>query len=219
MEHEFWHERWRNEQIGFHQPQGNPLLQQHWPDLGIPPESDVFVPLCGKSRDMAWLAQRGHQVVGCELSARAVEAFFREQNLEPRVETGERFTRYAAGPFTVLCGDFFQIEADDLSPATALYDRAALIAMPESMRDAYAAHLLSLLAADAPGLLITLEYDQSRMQGPPFSVSAEEVERLFGERYGITMLAEVNALADSPRFAQAGLTGLWERAYRLSPRP
>ena len=152
MEHEFWHERWRNAQIGFHQPQGNPLLRQHWPDLGIPPESDVFVPLCGKSRDMAWLAQRGHRVVGCELSARAVEAFFREQNLEPRVEAGKRFTRYAAGPFTLLCGDFFQIEVDDLSPATALYDRAALIAMPESMRDAYAGHLLSLLAAGCAGI-------------------------------------------------------------------
>ena len=218
MEHEFWHKRWHNDQIGFHQPEGNPLLQQHWPALGIPRECEVFVPLCGKSRDMAWLAQWGHRVVGCELSAKAVEAFFREQNLEPRVEEGERFTRYAAGPFNLLCGDFFQLAPGDIGATAALYDRAALIAMPESMRDLYAAHLLSLLAEDAPGLLITLEYDQSRMQGPPFSVSPEEVERLFGGRYTIERLSEEDALADSPRFAKAGLSVLWEKVYRLSPR-
>ncbi len=84
MEPAFWHKRWADNQIGFHQGQVNSYLQTHWPALGLETGSRVLVPLCGKSLDLVWLAGQGYRVLGVELSRRAVEDFFREHGLEAR---------------------------------------------------------------------------------------------------------------------------------------
>jgi len=216
MQPEFWHKKWESNQIGFHQPEVNPYLQRHWPALAIPAQARVLVPLCGKSLDLLWLAGRGHRVLGVELSQRAVEDFFREQQLQPQISEEGGFKVYRAGAIELWCGDFFAVSASDVVDCTALYDRAALIALPAPMRERYAAHLQDILPAGVRGLLITLDYDQQQMPGPPFAVEDVEVQRLFGGNWQVQALEEQDVLSESGKFLQAGVTKLQERAYRLA---
>lgn len=188
MESTFWHERWAEREIGFHQAHVNTDLIQYWPQLSIPADGHVLVPLCGKSLDMVWLAGQGHQVVGLELSKVAVEEFFDEQQVQPEVRSGDRFEIYSAGNLTILCGDFFESTPDDVGPLSAIYDRAALVALPPDMRVRYAGHLEQLVPQPVPTLLLSFTYDTSQRDGPPFSVDAAEVTRLFGTRYAIEQL-------------------------------
>jgi thiopurine S-methyltransferase len=215
MQPAFWHNRWENDLIGFHQQQVNPYLQQHWPALGIAPGARVLVPLCGKSLDMAWLAAQGHDVLGVELSERAVKDFFSEHEREPQVSQQGAFTVYRSEGIELWCGDFFALTAGDVRGCTGLYDRAAIIALPPAMRERYVAHLQQLLPSPCKGLLITLDYDQAVTDGPPFAVPDEEVERQFGEHWQLAIAAQDDVLAQSPRFIKAGADRLLERVYRL----
>ncbi len=217
MEPEFWLARWEAGQTGFHREEVNPLLLAHWDALGVPEGGAVFVPLCGKSRDMAWLAGRGHPVVGVELSPIAVRGFFAEHGLEPAVRRGRAHERHAAGGVTLLLGDYFALEPGDLGPVAAVYDRAALVALPEAMRPRYVAHL-ARLAPRARILLVTMEYPAGEMEGPPFSVPPAEVERLYGRHWRVRPLATVDALAESPNLRERGLTALAEHVLALEPR-
>ena len=183
MEPRFWHDRWETNEIGFHQDDVNPLLLKHWGDLNAASGARVLVPLCGKSRDLTWLAEQGHEAVGVELSEIAAQAFFAEQGLRAqRRETGG-FVDYeadcGAGRVRILCGDFFALTAARVGEATAVFDRAALIAMPPAMRPRYAGQLQALLPADAPILLITLGYEEGQVNPPPFRVPREEIEALY----------------------------------------
>ncbi|MFM9383315.1 thiopurine S-methyltransferase [Pseudomonas sp. UV AK001] len=216
MQPEFWHKKWESNQIGFHQPEVNPYLQRYWPGLAIPAQARVLVPLCGKSLDLQWLAGQGHRVLGVELSQRAVEDYFREQQLQPQISEVGGFKAYRAGAIELWCGDFFALSASDVADCTALYDRAALIALPVPMRDRYAAHLLNILPVGVRGLLITLDYDQQQMPGPPFAVEDAEVQRLFGGNWQVQALEEQDVLSESGKFLQAGVTRLEERVYRLT---
>jgi len=218
MQPEFWHKKWETNQIGFHQPEVNPYLQRHWADLAIAAQARVLVPLCGKSLDLLWLAGQGHQVLGVELSEKAVEDFFREQALQPQISEEGGFRIYRAGSIELWCGDFFALSASDVADCTALYDRAALIALPPPMRERYATHLLEILPAGLRGLLITLDYDQAQMSGPPFAVTDAEVQRLFGNDWAVQALEEQDVLSESGKFLQAGVTRLQERVYRLAGR-
>ena len=150
----------------------------------------VLVPLCGKSLDLMWLASHGLRVMGVELSEQAVEAFFSEQNLVPRITRRDAFTVYQTDLNEVWCGDFFALDAEALAGCTALYDRAALIALPPLMRAQYAEHLSRLLPSGCQGLLITLDYDQSQKAGPPFAVTDDEVKVLFGSDWTVKTLQE-----------------------------
>lgn len=215
MQPDFWHNRWANQLIGFHQQQVNPYLQQYWPVLGLAPGARVLVPLCGKSLDMAWLAAQGHGVLGVELSERAVSDFFIEHGLEPQVSQQGEFRVYRSEGIELWCGDFFALTPADAAGCTGLYDRAAIIALPAPMRERYVAHLQALLPSPCQGLLITLDYDQAVTEGPPFAVLDDEVQRLFGAQWQVSSLAVDDVLAQSPRFIKAGAGRLLERAYRL----
>lgn len=216
MEAEFWHERWQNNLIGFHLDQVNPYLVQFWPSLPVVPPARVFVPLCGKSRDLYWLTQQGYEVVGVELSELAVQAFFTENNLTPQLTTVNGFKLYRAEGLSLYCGDFFQLSPMLLGEIAAVYDRASLIALPPAMRQDYAGQL-QRLCPRAPTLLITLEYDQSLMGGPPFAVSEAEVRALYAEFYQIDRLLAQDVLEKNSRFRERGLNQLLEVVYRLSP--
>ncbi|MBX9404143.1 thiopurine S-methyltransferase [Pseudomonas baetica] len=216
MQPEFWHKKWASDQIGFHQPEVNPHLQRHWPDLPIPVSARVLVPLCGKSLDLLWLAGRGHKVLGVELSEKAVEDFFSEQRVSPQISERGVFKVYRAGSIELWCGDFFALKADDVADCTALYDRAAMIALPPPMREQYAAHLQQILPQGLQGVLITLDYDQSKMSGPPFAVLDDEVQRLLGGGWQVQVLEQQDVLGESWKFLQAGVTRLEERVYRIS---
>ncbi|RAI62218.1 thiopurine S-methyltransferase [Pseudomonas fluorescens] len=218
MQPEFWHKKWASNQIGFHLPQVNPHLQRFWPQLGLEESARVLVPLCGKSLDLLWLAQCGHEVLGVELSEKAVEDFFSEHQLDPAVSEQGPFSVYRAGSIELWCGDFFALTPGDVADCSALYDRAALIALPPSMRERYATHLKRILPKGSLGVLITLDYDQAEMSGPPFAVLDDEVQRLFGTSWGLKVLEDQDVLSESGKFLEAGVTRLEERVYRVSTR-
>jgi len=185
MQADFWHERWSKNQIGFHEDAVNPLLVAHFAALGVAKSARVFLPLCGKTLDIDWLLARGYHVAGAELSQVAVEALFERLKLPPTIErpsgtTGD-ITRWSSPGLDVFVGDIFALAAESLGSVDAVYDRAALIALPPEMRPRYAAHL-DAITQGAPQLLIALDYDQTRMPGPPFAVNEDEVRKLYSAR-------------------------------------
>ncbi|MEM6986956.1 MAG: thiopurine S-methyltransferase, partial [Pseudomonadota bacterium] len=169
MDHEFWLSRWRDERIGFHESTVNPLLVDYLASLELVAPSRLFVPLCGKSLDLGWLRAQGHSVVGIELAESAVRAVFEALRETPDVTDLGALKRYRGEAIELFVGDFFDLSAEQLGPIDAVYDRAALIALPMPMRAHYASRLVTLCAS-APQLLITLDYDQTEIEGPPFSV-------------------------------------------------
>ena len=215
MHADFWQQRWRDNQIGFHQQQVTPLLEQHWDAVGVPAGGKVFVPLAGKSLDMAWLAARGHRVLGVELSQLAAEQFFDEQGLTATIRESSHGTHYSAGAIELICGDAFALDAALLADCTGVYDRAALIALSPQLRRRYAANLYSQLPPGCRGLLVTLEYPRHEKDGPPFSVPEDEVRALYGRDWTIDLLERRDILAAQPKFVAEGVTALDTAVYRL----
>jgi thiopurine S-methyltransferase len=215
MDPAFWRERWQKQDIGFHQPSIHDLLRKHWSRLGLAPGSPVFVPLCGKSLDMVWLAEQGHPVIGAELSEIAVDDFFAERGLVPSVRKVAGFLVKSAEAYELWCGDIFELPADAVAGIAGVYDRAALVAFPAELQERYAAKLKELVPPAAPILLVTLAYDSERMTGPPFSVPRASVDRLLADSYAITELECRQALDLNPRFRQRGLSALEECVYLL----
>jgi len=214
MEPAFWHRKWADNQIGFHQAEASPYLQRYWPALGLAAGSRVLVPLCGKSLDLAWLAGQGHRVLGVELSRRAVEDFFLEHGLAAQVSQHGAFEVWRSGDVELWCGDVFALQAEDVADCAGLYDRAALIALPAPMRERYKAMLTTLMPVGGKGMLVTLDYDQALLAGPPFSVGDAEVRQGFAG-WRIEALEANELIDESPKFQQAGITSLLERVYRL----
>lgn len=215
MDPDFWQQRWREQRIGFHLPQVNPRLRRYWPQLSLPAGSRVFVPLCGKSLDMCWLQEQGHRVLGIELSGLAVEAFCEENAVEARTSREGPFLRHSAPGLELLQGDFFDLEPAHLAETAGVWDRAALVALPESRRRDYAQHLERLLQPGVEMLLVTMEYPQAEMQGPPFSVPAEEIGRLFSPAFAVELLETGDVLEENPALRERGLSRMLEQAWRL----
>ncbi|PWK85868.1 thiopurine S-methyltransferase [Fulvimonas soli] len=216
MDPEFWHRRWREGRIGFHQDGVTPLLREFWPALGLPRGSRVFVPLAGKSLDLAWLAAQGHRVLGVELSPLAVRQFFAEHGLAPEERVSRHGRHFRAGDIELVCGDVFDLDAEALADCAAVYDRAALIALPPPLRRRYAREPYARLPAGCRGLLVALEYPQHEKAGPPFSVPEDEVRALFGRDWDVATLARREILAQQPGFAAEGVSALATAAYRLA---
>ncbi|HVZ04808.1 thiopurine S-methyltransferase [Hyphomicrobium sp.] len=218
MDKAFWTERWQRRDIGFHQPHIHEQLEKFWPTLGLPFASTVFVPLSGKSRDMVWLATQGHRVIGVELSEVAVGEFFKDGGQVPDVSTEGPFDVFAAGPFSLYRGDFFEVTANTIKDAVAVYDRAALIALPPDLRVRYARKLTEIAPENAVIFLIAIEYPDGEISGPPFSVSRSEVERLYGDAFTIEVLEARDGLGASGNLKRRGVTKLTETAYLLRRR-
>ena len=203
---ESWLERWREGRIGWHEDGGNASLRKHWSTEG----RRVLVPMCGKTLDMLWLAERGNEVVGVELSEIAVRAFFEENDLPYSVRRG-RMPAYAADErdITIYCGDLFDFDEPGF---TGWYDRGALVATPAEQRPAYARHIDALLAADACKLLITLEYDDKVATGPPYSISPREILGYWPELQAVDRYDDIDN--GPPKFREAGLTEMFETVWR-----
>ena len=216
MKAEFWIERWQANQIGFHQHQINPYLAQYWPRLALPTGSEVFVPLAGKSLDMWWLREQGHQVLGVELSPIAVADFFSNAKVVPEQTRSGPFEQCSGNGVTLLCGDFFALERSRLAGVSAVFDRASLIAMPPAMRPDYAAHLMATLPDGCPILLVTMEYPETQMQGPPFPVTENELRQLFDQHYRIERLSQLDILDEAAHFRDRGLSALVEKVFLLT---
>ncbi|MEH6564884.1 MAG: thiopurine S-methyltransferase [Halopseudomonas sp.] len=212
MDAEFWHTRWQRGETGFHKAGINPLLSRWWPRLALTAGATVLVPLCGKSLDMLWLRSQGHQVIGAELARAALEAFISEHQLALTWQQLGSFAVATGDGFELHCGDFFDLAGAQLGGVTAVYDRAALIALPPAMRGAYVQHMRSVLPPGWKMLLVTLDYPQAQRPGPPFSVPDAEVKALFRGCL-IELLDEQDVLSEHAVFAAQGMQSLVERVY------
>lgn len=216
MEADFWHDRWENNLTGFHLNEVNPYLKENWTSLNLQSGARVFVPLCGKSLDLIWLADQGFDVVGIELSPLAVDAFFDENNLTAKSTQVAGLECKQSENITLFCGDFFALTTEILGQIDAVYDRASLVALPPAMRQDYASKLTEITES-APKLLVTMEYDQSKMDGPPFSVSEEEVRTLYQGNYQVKLLTAQDVLGNNEKFREKGLNAMDECIYQLVP--
>lgn len=209
MKAEFWHSRWRDGAIGFHQSDVSPALPAFWQaTVGAAEGRRVLVPLCGKSLDMRWLHAQGHHVVGIELSPIACEAFFREQGWayeQDHAPAGSAvaWTRWrgvgAAEGVELLQADIFAVPDEVVGAVDLLYDRASLIALPlggqARMRERLAERLAHWLPAGAAGLLVTLDYPQAQRNGPPFAIGPAAAEALLGPTFAVRLLQTADMLA------------------------
>ncbi|ALS98787.1 thiopurine S-methyltransferase [Lacimicrobium alkaliphilum] len=189
MDSDFWHQKWERGDIGFHEQQVNPALVGNMESLNLIKGSRLFLPLCGKTQDIAWLLAQGYRVVGAELSKRAINELFQQLNVTPDITEAGELTRYSANNIDIWAGDIFNLGANSLGAVDAIYDRAALVALPEEMRQRYAIHL-DAICHSVQQLLVTCEYNQQLHDGPPFSVSEQELQRLYGNQYQLNRLAQ-----------------------------
>ena len=188
MDRSFWHKKWEGNDIAFHENAANPLLVKYFNELSLAKGSRVFVPLCGKTLDIPWLLSNGYLVAGAELSKIAIEQLFSELGMEPKISGVGGIDHYSANDIDIFVGDIFDLTGKILGPVDAVYDRAALVALPEHMRIRYTAHLTEI-TDKAPQLLICYEYDQSLLEGPPFSISNEEVHQHYRNIYDVALIA------------------------------
>lgn len=207
MKHDFWHNKWEKNEIGFHLPEANPLLVKYFSTLNLKTGARVFLPLCGKTLDIAWLLAQGYRVAGAELSQVAIEDLFANLNLTPSITKLGEITHYSATNIDMFVGDIFKVTPAMLGKVDAVYDRAALVALPEDMRKAYTTHLMAL-TNKAPQLLICFEYDQSVHEGPPFSICADEVKQHYQTTYDLTLLAS-EALPDGLKGKHPATEEVW----------
>ncbi len=213
MEPDFWLKKWQDQETGFHLGKPHPLLSKFF-DSVIGKASTIFVPLCGKSNDLEFIQQKNKLVIANELSEIAINAYFQEKAQHPQIQVDSKFKIFQHESLSIYCGDYFQLKSDWIKPCQGIYDRAALIALPKDMRKAYVEKMRSLCPS-AKLLLITLEYPQSEMNGPPFSVSSDEIECLF-DFADIEQLYRQDILDKEPKFKQRGLTGFVESAYQIT---
>ena len=217
MEIDFWHDKWEKNLIGFHLPETNPHLIKYYSHLNLTKGDRIFVPLCGKSNDIIWLIKQGLYVTAIELSPLAVKQFFDDNQLQPEIIKQNDFQIWQTEKIRIFVGDFFKLRADDLKNIDAIYDRASLIALPLQLRQNYRQHL-QLILPSIKILLITLEYDQSLMQGPPFAVNDDEIDQLYGNEYQIKTLMKEDVLSKEPHFKKKGVDYMNESVYQLTPR-
>ena len=187
MDAQFWHDRWAKNEIGFHKSEANPFLVKYVHELALNKGNRVFLPLCGKTLDIPWLLSNGYRIAGSELSALAIDQLFSGLGVTPTITKNGRIAHYHANNIDIFVGDLFDVTRTMLGPVDAIYDRAALVALPDTIRSRYTAHLTDI-TNHAPQLLICYEYDQRAAEGPPFSISHEEVRRHYADQYQLTLL-------------------------------
>jgi thiopurine S-methyltransferase len=215
MNKEYWQQKWQAKDIGFNQLQPHKLMQHYFPSLKLTPGCRVFVPLCGQSIDMLWLAGQGYQVIGVEFSQIACDSFFTDNKIAAKITKLDDFIVYKSREITLFCGDFFKLNCAMLEEIDAVYDRAALIALPVETRKLYSKGLIELMTPSTKMFLITMAYDEKQMQGPPFSVDEKEVIALYSDNF------EVKQLANKPfevpdHLKNKGLSQANEQVYLLT---
>ena len=218
MDAEFWHERWNTGSTRFDQPRVHPMLTEHWQRLVGEGGGPVFVPLCGRSIDMEWLAEQGHRVIGNELSPIAVADFFERRQLTPDVRTEGELVVHTAADYELWCGDFFEMPQSALDGVTAVYDRASLVALPPELRRRYADRMTAVLPGSASIFLISFEYDQAEMEGPPFSVTSDEITNLYTDGFIAEHVVAVDVLEGNPDLGARGISRLTETLTVLRRR-
>jgi thiopurine S-methyltransferase len=191
MDKKFWLEKWDKSEIGFHEKKGNQFLVEFFSELNLKKGDTIFIPLCGKTRDIAWLLSNKYHIIGAELAEIAIIQLFAELELKPQIVELDKFKQYSAKNIDIYVGDIFELTCEMLEAVDAVYDRAALVALPEKNRKKYTSHLMKI-TNKAPQLLITFEYNQEEMEGPPFSINSEEVNRHYAGSFQLKLLKSSN---------------------------
>lgn len=218
MELSYWQSRWQNDKTGWHMDVVYPLLKQYWQHLQLPEGANVLVPLCGKSKDLHWLADHHFHVIGVDVSQKALQSVMDKRSEAFSKSTSHGLTRYRSEAMELWEGDFLKVPAAEIPPLHAIYDKAALIALPPQQRKAYADKVLELCSPSTQIFLQTFEYEQAEMNGPPFSVHQKEVNELFGKHFKIDLLHEQSKFEELQGFHKRGLTSyLLEKVYLLRP--
>jgi thiopurine S-methyltransferase len=208
---EYWHNRWDTLQLGWHRDEFNDLLEKHWFSINPPKDCEVLVPLCGKSLDMIWLAKQGYKVVGLELVQQAIETFFQENNLESSTIKVDKHTKYSSTPFTIFQGDIFDLQSGMIQ-ADAWYDRAAMVALPNSVRQQYVKQIYNQTKPGAVGLLITFSYPEDEMEGPPFSLPDHLVMDYFSNGFEVECLEKIDLEDEKDR----GLSNVKSSVFKIT---
>jgi thiopurine S-methyltransferase len=218
MQHDFWHQCWENNTIGFNQDDVHPFLIKHFAQFYTKELHTIFVPFCGKTIDMLWLQQFG-TIDGAELSQIACHDFYRDHNLSYQTQTfNEQLTVFNSKNITLWQGDIFNLTPQIINKTfDCIYDRAALIALPKLMRQQYVNHLKLWLTEGTQLFLVSLEYPATEMSGPPFSVPDSEVKQLFAD-CDINLIDEIDLTGK--KFAQRlfNVTNLIERLYIITKK-
>ena len=218
QDNHLWLKFWRDQRTDFHQSDVNPLLSKFWPDLRLPQGSRVFVPLCGKSLDMLWLAQQGHEVIGVELSPVAVEDFFRENGLHATRQQVGACTLWRSDKVSILCGDYFALQQSDLGVIDTVYDRSALTALPEEVRGEYVAQLRRLVSDTAVVFLLTVEDAAADATMEQAVGVDEEIARLYSTGFDIKLTYVESVFEADPDSASLPDIRAEYKVYRLSSR-
>ncbi len=211
-----WHSHWTRKSPGFHEGQVNVYLQQFLPLYNLQTKAAIFMPLCGKAIDILWLAQQGYQVIGVELSEVAIQSFFAESGIDFVKVQLDKLVVYEAENITLYQGDYMDLEPEYLVDCKLVYDRASIVAIESFNRKAYQRKMLEIIPAGTPMLLVTLEYDQRIMQGPPFSVPVIEINDLYQPEYQLDILQTSEQIEERPKWREIGLQSLLETALRLT---
>ena len=214
---EFWQQRWSDGQTGFHLNDTHPDLHAFLPQLNLNIGDTVFVPLCGKTLDIGYLLAKGYRVVAVEMVEYAVKQLFNQLSMTPDIYQWKQGVCYRASGLTVYVGDYFDLRAKECSEACAVYDRAAMLAIPHKLQAQYCRHL-SEITDHAKQLVITVEFDQDKVDGPPFTLSEKDIRRYYGESYHISRLNEVETIKEEARFEAMGLSSFMRRTYFLDPK-
>ena len=209
MKHEFWHDKWQKNEIGFHLNQPHSLLVKYIDSLNLEKKNRIFLPLCGKSLDIHWLLAQGYHLIGIDLSPIAIEELMAELAIPFTERKLEKLTHYHHPQIDLFVGDFFELTSSNIGKIDAIYDRAALVALPEEMRTDYAQHLMQI-SNQATQLLISFEYDQSVMAGPPFSISPQQLKDYYSKQYQLQLL-------DSQTELLKGKVDAEEKVWLLKP--
>lgn len=211
-----WNSRWEQNQIGFHEAAANRYLTHYFDRYNLAKDSSVFVPLCGKSHDLLWLAQQGLKVYGIECSELAINSFFEEHDLSYNVTQQQTFKVFKSDSITLFQGDFFNLTPKHLPSIDFIFDRASMVAFDAERQTDYLNHLAQFFQPHTQLLLVTLHYDQHTMQGPPFSVDNNMVTEFYRAN-NIQLLEQNDVIDETPRWRQVGLTSLLESAFKATP--
>lgn len=214
MHNDYWLGKWKKSDIAFHEEEVTAELVTYLEELNLSPGDRIFVPLCGKTKDMAWLAQKGFEVIGAELSSIACESFFAELSVTPQIYKYDKLTKYRYNNIELICGDIFDVTSADLPNIDVVYDCKALIALPSDLRRKYLDHIVAILGDKIKVLLLTRE-SNCKISPPPFPVSKDEVYSLYGAYFNIKVLKHQAVVNIPDRLVKRGYAEMIESVYLM----
>ena len=210
-----WLKFWENNETNWHGDNVTQELIEYFELFELEPRDKVFVPLCGKSLDMLYIMNQGFSVIGVEISEIGVRQFFNENNLTYKITKVDDFDLYSTENLEIYCGDFFALTSKHLNKVKSVFDRKSLIALEPEVRQKYVKHLNDIISVGARILLVTLQYPQHQMSGPPFSVDKSEVESLFSMTFESRELRSFNDIENGLKLERAGVDFINNAAYCL----